>query len=425
MSARAALAAILLLIGAAPAAAQARGDRCRVQLVFANDSGGVLGQSYFASGGVRLRCAGQNITMDTDSVLAHPNGDVEFHGYMRYRDSSVAIDARRAYYRKATETWEARGDVLVRDLETGSTIRGPTIDYLRPAGGVRDSSEVYAVGRPRVEYLEADSAGAARPEPYIIVGDRLRSRGKALVWAGGRVEIDRSDLSARGDSMALDTGAGDRGTLIGQPRFHGLGADSFALSGSRIDFTLEARKIRSVLATGRGRLERSEWELIGDTIGLDVQDREVQRITAWGDSLRPDGKSDRYAVRADSVVFDTPDEVLSAIRAFGRAWVAGLVDSASGERDWLAGDTVLAEFTPRPDAPADSAASSLSRLSARAGARSFRRTDPERPGGRPALAYATGDAITITMRPGGEEKVERVDVIGRVQGVQLDPEGGR
>jgi hypothetical protein len=42
--------------------------------------------------------------MDTDSVVAHANGDVEFHGYMRYRDSTVAIDAERAYYRKVTET---------------------------------------------------------------------------------------------------------------------------------------------------------------------------------------------------------------------------------------------------------------------------------------------------------------------------------
>ena len=100
----------------AVAGAQARAERCSVQLISSSDSGGYLGSSYFASGDVRLRCAGQPITMETDSVIAHASGDVEFHGYMRYRDTTVAIDARQAYYRKATESWEARGNV-VRRLE--------------------------------------------------------------------------------------------------------------------------------------------------------------------------------------------------------------------------------------------------------------------------------------------------------------------
>ena len=408
------------------AGAQPPQNRCRVQLVFANDSGGVLGPSYFASGGVRLRCQGQNVTMDTDSVVAHANGDVEFHGYMRYRDSTVAIDAQRAYYRKVTETWEARGNVLVRDLETGSTMRGPTIDYLRPAAGMRDSAEVFAVGRPRIEYFDSDSGGPAQREPYVIVGDRIRSRGKGLIWAGGRVQIDRTDLSARGDSMMLDTGTGDAGTLTGSPVFRGLGADSFALSGSRIDFTLEERRIRSVLAADSAHLVREAWDLVGDTIAIDVRDRAVQQILAWGTKRRPEGKSERYAVRADSVAFDTPDEALTQIRAFGTAWVASAPDSASGERDWLAGDSVVADFVPRAatdTAVADTAeaGTALSRLSARHDARSFRRIEPDQPGERPSLAYATGRSITIVMKPGTEEEVERVEIVGQVQGVQLDP----
>jgi hypothetical protein len=412
----------------AVAAAQQQGTRCRVQLVFANDSGGVLGPSYFASGGVRLRCQGQNVTMDTDSVVAHANGDVEFHGYMRYRDSTVAIDAERAYYRKVTETWEARGNVLVRDLETGSTMRGPTIDYLRPAAGMRDSAEVFAVGRPRIEYFDTDSAGPAEREPYVIIGDRIRSRGKGLIWAGGRVQIDRSDLSARGDSMMLDTGEADAGTLIGSPVFRGLEADSFALTGSRIDFTLEDRRIRSVLAADKAHLVRSEWDLVADTIGIEVRERAVQQILAWGAAKQAEGKSSRYSVRADSLAFDTPGETLTQIRAFGKAWVASAADSGGGEQDWLAGDSVVADFVPRAAdstaaGRADSAETgpSLARLSARHEARSFRQIEPDRPGERPSLAYATGRAITIVMKPGADEEVERVEIVGQVEGVQLDP----
>ncbi len=416
---------LLALIAALPAgaAAQARAERCRVQLVSSSDSGGYLGTSYFASGDVRLRCAGQPITMETDSVIAHSSGDVEFHGYMRYRDTTVAIDARQAYYRKATETWEARGNVVVRNLETGSTVRGPSIDYMRPAAGLRDSAEMYAVGRPQVDYFDTDSAPATPGEPYVILADRLRSRGNALIWGAGRVTIDRSDLRARGDSLRLDTGAEDNGTLVGRPLFEGLGADSFSLSGSQIDFRLEARKLSYITAAGRGHLVRGEWDLVADTIAADLAAGTVEQLFAWGDSSRPSGKSARHAVRGDSLAFDLPGEVLRQIRVFGDGWVAGAPDSASGERDWMSGDTVVADFVE--PAGADTSAASLSRLSARHDARSYHRVEPAQAGAAPSIAYVRGDAITVDMQPGGGERVARVDVAGQVEGVQLDPDDGQ
>jgi hypothetical protein len=414
----------LLLVAALPAAAaaQARAERCRVQLVSSSDSGGYLGSSYFASGDVRLRCAGQPITMETDSVIAHPSGDVEFHGYMRYRDTTVAIDARQAYYRKATETWEARGNVVVRNLESGSTVRGPSIDYMRPATGLRDSAEMYATGRPQVEYFDTDSTPGTPGEPYVILADRLRSRGNALIWGAGRVTIDRSDLRARGDSLRLDTGAEDNGTLIGQPVFEGLGTDSFSLSGSRIDFQLEARKLSYITAAGRGHLVRSEWDLVADTIAADLAAGKVEQLLAWGDSAQPAGTSNRHAVRGDSIAFDLPGEVLRQIRVFGSGWVAGTPDSASGERDWMRGDTVVADFAEPSGADSTS---SLSRLAAQHDARSYHRVEPAQAGAAPSIAYVRGASITIVMEPGGRERVARVDVAGQVEGVQLDPDDGQ
>src|SRR5690606_15270982 len=194
-------------------------------------------------------------------------------------------------YRKATETWEARGNVLVQNLETGSTVRGPAIDYHRPAAGLRDSAEMYAVGRPQVQYFEADAPAGEEREPYIIRADRLRSRGNALIWGSGQVTIDRSDLSARGDSLELDTGAGDRGTLIGSPVFRTIGEDSVALSGARIDFELEDRKLTWVTAAGRGHMVRADWDLTADTIATDLENGQVVQLLAWGDSSRPDAKS--------------------------------------------------------------------------------------------------------------------------------------
>ena len=421
--------AMALALGAGDAGAQAAPTRCRVQVVSVGGSGRIVeggaggGAAYFAGGGVKLRCLGQNVTMESDSVAAYTNGDVDFIGRMRYRDSTLALDAARGTYRKVGEVWEARGDVLARNLETGSTIRGPSIDFLRAAAGLRDSSEVYATGRPTVEYFEHDSTTAeSKPEPYLIVSDRLRSRGKSLIWAGGQVRIDRSDLAARGDSMRLDTGARDDGTLIGRAVFNGLGTDSFALSGTRIDFSLAGRQLDEVLASERAHLVRGDWDLVADTISLDLEARKVVAMLAWGHATRPNARSDRHAVRADSVAFDLPGEVLRQVRAFGGAWVAGAVDSTSGERDWLAGDTVTADFVRRDSAGDAAGKSALARLEGRHAARSFHTAPPAKAGGRPSIAYVKGNAITIVMKAGTGEEVERVDVRGQVEGINLQPD---
>ena len=76
---------------------------------------------------------------------------------------------------------------------------GPALDYYREAKGVRDTLVMYSTGRPRIEYHP--EPGAKPGEPYIIVADRVRLKGSDRLWAGGKVTIDRSDFSARGDSL--------------------------------------------------------------------------------------------------------------------------------------------------------------------------------------------------------------------------------
>ena len=102
-----------------------------------------------------------------------------------------------------------------KNFRTGSTLTGPSLDYYRVVKGVRDTMEMYAVGRPKINYVEADSAAGRKVEPYVIVADRVRFKGNDRIWAGGKVTIDRSDFAARSDSMRLDTGKGSDGTLVG------------------------------------------------------------------------------------------------------------------------------------------------------------------------------------------------------------------
>ncbi|MBA3659480.1 MAG: hypothetical protein H0W67_07775, partial [Gemmatimonadales bacterium] len=407
---------------AKPAARPAAGgdERCIFQIDNVDRQGSVIetprGTNYFAGGNVRLRCRGTQTSMQSDSVAAYGGTVVQFIGNVKYRDSTLSMDADFGTYFKAGEKWEARGRVNTRNLRTGSTIVGPALDYFRELRGVRDTFEMFSTGRPRVAYASLDSAGSAS-DPYVIVGDRIRARGNDRLWAGGKVTVDRSDFTARGDSLRLDTGTGSDGTLVGgQPQMKGLGRDTFSLSGRRIDLKLDNRQLTYVIAKGNGRAVSRDWYLVGDTIALDLNDRKLERTLAWGDSTRPSATSTAYALKADSLALDTPGQRLRQVRGFGRAWLGGQVDSAAKDRDWMRGDTIIADFAPR-----DSAGTTrqlLSRIQARKGAQSYHLDPDRRFPTRPGVNYARGDAITVTMRRDGANGVDRVDVRGQVDGVQ-------
>lgn len=222
--------------------------------------------------------------------------------------------------------------------------------------------------------------------------------------------------------MRLDTGERDDGTLLGgEPVFRGLGADSFEVRGRRIDFRLHEREVTWVLASDSAHVEQKSWILDADTIAVGVEKRAVQRLDAWGTVRRAIGASDDYDIRGDSVVVETPGEVLLGLQAHGDAWLGGAVDSVIGERDWLSGDIVRAEFVA--DTASDSTGSRLTELTAAGDARSFQVTESDTDGEPPSLAYVRGNSITVRMTTDGPEKVDRVEVTGQVEGVQLDPAG--
>jgi hypothetical protein len=290
--------------------------------------------------------------------------------------------------------------------------------------GVRDTAEMYATGRPTIRYVTRDSAGATQ-EPYIVVGDRIRQRGDDKIWAGGKVTIDRSDFSARGDSLRLETGKTGSGTLLrDKPTMRGLGKDTFNLAGAQIDFALTEKDIRAVKARGDAHAITKDLDLVADTIEIDLKEQRAEQTRAWGTATRPLAVSKAYEVRADSLAVDTPGQKLRQVRAFSNAWIGTEKDSASGERDWIAGDSVVADFAPR-----DSAGSDVTRLvglESRVDAKSFYRStdkpkDGATPSKAPGLNYARADRIVVHMRDDEKGGVEKVDLFGNVDGVQLDP----
>ncbi|MEP7228478.1 MAG: hypothetical protein ABI785_14025, partial [Gemmatimonadales bacterium] len=293
--------AVLLLVGWSRNV-YGQSDRCVFQIDNVDRQGSVnetvSGTNYFAGGNVRLSCRGQQLTMQSDSVAAYGGNVVQFIGNVKYRDSTLTMDADHGTYYKNGEKWEARGRVTTRNLKTGSTLTGPALDYFRVVTGVRDTLEMYSTGRPRIQY-GTTPAGAKPAEPYIIVADRVRLKGSDRLWAGGKVTIDRSDFAARGDSLRLDTGKGSDGTLTGgNPVMRGLGRDSFNLTGRRLDLKLDQRELTYVAAKGAGHAVSREWDLVADTVGLDLNNRKLEQTLAWGDSIRPYATSPAYAMRA-------------------------------------------------------------------------------------------------------------------------------
>lgn len=402
-----------------------QGCRFRVDRVGGEGRQVVIGAdtNYYAGQGVQISCIGTSIRMASDSVAFFGRGRntlIEFLGRVRYRDSTVTMDADRGTYFKNGERWEARGTVRTENQLNGATLEGPMLDYLRAMPGVRDSLELWAIGRPTIRTFPRDSAGA-RGEPYVVVADRVRMRGNERMWAGGKVTVDRSDFQARGDSLYLDTGAGERGDLLGAPVLRGRGRDSFELTGTRIEMRLRRSAIDYVTALGQGHAVSADVDLVADTIGLDLEDEELVQTLAWGDSTLPRGLTAEYEILGDSLAFDTPGQVLRQVRAFRRAWVGGTADSATGERDWMSGDTVVAYFTTWDSA--GTPVSALDKLEAVGAARSYYRVASTRPGiTLPSINYARGDRITVQMKTGGSHRgVERVDIRGEVDGVHLEP----
>jgi hypothetical protein len=402
--------------------AHGQAGRCVFQITNVDRQGSVVetpqGTNYFAGGNVQLSCRGLQVSIRSDSLAAYGGNVVHFIGNVKYRDSTLTMDADKGTYYKNGEKWEARGRVVTDNLRTGSKLTGPTLDYYRVVKGVRDTLEMYATGRPRIEYTTGDP-GAPPGEPYIVVADRVRMKGSDRLWAGGKVTIDRSDFSARGDSLRLDTGKGSDGTLIrGSPMMRGLGRDSFNLTGRRLDLRLNRRELTYVTAKGNGHAVSKEWDLVADTIGLDIKNRRLEQTLAWGDSTRPYANSPGYAMRADSLALDTPGQQLKEVRGFGRAWLGGTIDTRTKQRDWIRGDTVVAQFAQRDSAGVTRAA--LSRIIARKSAQSFHLDANQRHPDRPSINYARGDVIVMTMKQGVRTGVDRVDIRGQVDGVQLE-----
>lgn len=412
---RKALTRAVLMTGLAlsPLSAQ-EPNNCEIELVGADRaaqqelSGGRIHQ--FFAGDVRARCIGQETRMRADSAARYSEFErMEFIGHVRFTDTSVTLDADRAFYRESDDRLEAFDNVRLENLHTGSVLTGPHLLYWRVVPGVRDTAELYADRRPTVHY----KATAQEEEPYVIRGEEVRLKGNDNAWAAGAVTIDRSDFAAKSDVATLNLGAGE-GVLLGHAEAGGRDSVSYTLHGRRIDYRLTDNELSWVQAAGLADATSNGWRLVGDTIQFDIANDMVQGGVAWGDSILPRAMSTSYTITGDSIAIDSPDQKLSEVRSFGTAKATSRVDSLDSRSDWMAGDTVIARFSQT-----DRDTSVLSELLANGNAQAFYLIfDEARWGTEPALNYSRGLQITAHFK---NDAMERVDVVGQADGIYLEP----
>ena len=237
------------------------------------------GFHQFLSGGVLMRCRGESTEWEADSVAWYSDRQrMDFIGNVQFRDSTMTLDSDRASYYMRDERLEAFGNVRLKNKETGSVLVASRLTYLRAVSGVRESTEMFAINRPTVEYRSETDPEA---DPYVIVADRIRLRGDHASWAGGDVTIDRENFSASADSSLLDMGAGE-GFLIGSAKMAGRDSASYTLVGQRIDFRLIDNSVNWIQSSDSAVATSADWKMLGDTIEFELDNDLIQRGTAWG-----------------------------------------------------------------------------------------------------------------------------------------------
>ncbi len=424
---------VAMIAGASSLVAQARraqpSDRCRLQIVNVDREGvrttPMAGtENYFAGGNVHARCAGRNIHMYADSVASYGGSVVQFISLgnkVRYRDSTTALDADFGTYFQNGERFEAQNNVTHRDLESGSTITGQRIDYLRPVRGLRTDMEVIAYNRPTVRYVVKDSSGQALP-PYTIIGNLVRTLANEVIYANGNVTIDREDLKGAADSLWLDTGRRQAGQLVGRATLRSDRQNGFTLSGRVIDIGLSDRELRLLKARDSAKLISKDITLGGDSVGVELINRQPERILSWGKTVRPSLVSSDYLVRGDSLRVELPNQRLTSLRAFGGGWVGFFGDTteADSRRDWISGDTVAVQFLSL--GAAGSEQTKIREIEAIQNARSYYQLAPERGQTKGSINYTRAKRILVTMRITPDSNtVQQVDAFGEVDGIHLQP----
>jgi lipopolysaccharide export system protein LptA len=423
-------AAVVLMAVAVPAAAQ-REARKPCNLVFTEvkmrdtvthmqsfKTG--TGQYNSFIGGVDAICAGSDQRILADS--AENYGDEKrllLIGNVHYKEAKVKLDADRMTYFTGEERILAEGHV-VGVTSTGTHFTGPQAEYWRPAPGIRDKSRLEANSRPDMWVSSTDAGGASgsgtSKDSVHVQADKVITENDSLVYARGKVIIDRPDIMATSDSAFMDNGK-EFVRLTGSPQITGRGDRKFVLNGNIIDAYSKNRQIARVKSSGDAKAVSDDMTLTADTLDLRISNQKMDRVYAWGPKRAKAHSADRD-ITADSIDIDMPGQVVHEMRALRNAKAETQPDTSkiiASEPDWLRGDTLTARFDTV--ATGDTVNKpSVKNIVASGSAKSYYQVAPGGMPGKtktPNVNYVTGKHITVNFV---DKAVKMVSVVGKAEG---------
>jgi lipopolysaccharide export system protein LptA len=387
--------------------------------------------------GFDFRCPVEGRRLRSDS--AHHFGTqqrLELFGNVVYTEGGTRITADRMTYFRTSDHVDARGNIVAR-LESGSVISGPSMVYFAKQPPARPEENFETRGRSRFLLVDADS-GSGSTDTTIVDADRVLMLGPQI-FASGNVVIERTDLSARSDSLFGNRSPENRSLrLMRSPELRSRGTTAFTLTGQLIDIVAGAdREIQSVRSTSDARVESDELDVAADTIDLVMENGAISRALAFGDSGAT-MSSPQYSLRGNALDILMPGQKPSEIRSNGDAYAEFAPDTAtirSTDRNFMKGDTIVVGFEDvirrrRPAArapgdttppvipvPVDTTAVDTTQVPRSMLADGHASVFFQRPGSGadktcPDIHYATGHRIVAVLR-GGE--VQTMDVKGSAE----------
>lgn len=418
---------VALGFAAAPLEAQAPRGTCVLEWVSHPDARLSIrtqptgARHFYFGGGFTGHCRAQSITISADSAEYFEDQRlVHLYQRVRYDEPRVLLTSTRGTYWLNTEQVRAEGNV-VATLPSGTTLRGPLLDYYRAAPPIRSETRMVAPNRPTIDVVERGADGRTG-EPVRVVANTVTMVGETMVYAAGRVEITRPDLLARSDSAALNQQT-EHARLIRNPVIEGRGERPFTLSGRIVDLFARDRAVERVVSSAQARGVSEDVTITGDTIDFRIAEGRLQRGYVWGTS-RARAVSPEYDIVADSLDVIMPEQQMEEVRAVGSAFASSRPDTLrfrTTDRDWLRGDTIYAYFDPNAPAPdAREGQPPVRQLLAVGGASSFYQTAANDTSiVVPAVNYVRGRTIALGFDNG---EVREVLVTEQATGVYLEPQ---
>lgn len=377
--------------------------------------------NYFG-GNIVASCPSQRLTLKSDSLEVYGDeGRYYFIGHVDYTEPRLRLKSEYLTYFQREERLLASSNVDAT-LPTGSDLKGPQLEFWRAIPRVREQHAT-AVGRPTISIVERDSAGRLQP-PVTVTGNNVWLVSDSVVASSGQVVVIRPELTASGDSLYLDAGAGLL-RMMRSPRVLGSKGRPFTLVGQTIDVLSKQKKIDRVLAKNSAEATSRDVNLKSDTIDLRFVKDSLTRAISWGKS-RSHAVSASQSIISDSTDVLMPGQRLREMHAVGGAVAEGAADSTrfrAAERDRLTGDTIVAHFDTAASLLRDTASKPRIRLLVSSGnATSLQHLPPRDTTLRvPAIVYVVGRAIDVNFDSGQVKRVVvRDDSLA--SGLYLEPE---